>query len=408
MMRKRSWISTLAAGLVLALALTACGSSNGDAGAGGEDGIKVGVLFSTSGQTALGEQGMANATLMAIDEINADGGVNGKQLVPIQEDYASDPSMAATKAKKLLMEDDVAAIIGAYTSASRQAVLPIVEQNDGLLVYPMQYEGEEYSDNIIYTGPVPNQGLQMFIPWLTENKGKKFFLIGSDYVFPVETNKQVKALLEMNGGTMVGEEYVPMGQAEFASVINKIKEAKPDIVFSTLVAESVSAFYKQFANYGLTSEDILIASTTPTETDLAAMGGEPAKGHITVQPYFQSVDTPENKDFITNYQKKYGNAPVNTQMEAAYYSVYLLKEALAKTEDLTDTKQLIANFAGLEFQAPQGKIQMDEKNHHTKLNAFIGVANEQGQFDIVKTFDPVSPEPWSKLIFPDQEEPWDK
>ncbi|MBW4838230.1 MAG: transporter substrate-binding protein, partial [Paenibacillaceae bacterium] len=151
-----------------------------------------------------------------------------------------------------------------------------------------------------------------------------------------------------------------------------------------------------------------IASTTPTESDLAAMGGEAAKGHITVQPYFQTVDTPENKSFIESYQKKYGDEPVNTQMESAYYSVYLLKEALAKTEDYSNTKQLIANFAELELEAPQGKIQVDAKNHHTKLNAYIGIANDQAQFDIVETFEPISPEPWSKLIFPDHEEPWNQ
>ena len=403
-MHKRMFrlIALLAAAM---LVLAACGKSSGSKG---EDGIKVGILLSSSGPTAIIEAGMIKTALMAIEEINEKGGVKGKKLIPIQEDYAGDPSMAATKAKKLVMEDKVAAVLGTFTSASRQAVIPIIEQNNSLLVYPNLYEGEEYSEHVIYTGPIPNQGLEKFIPWLVENKGKKFFFVGSDYVFPIVMNKQAKALLELSGGEVVGEEYVPFGHMEFASLINKIKEAKPDIVFSTIVAESESAFFKQFHDYGITPDDILIASPIPTENDLAAMGPEAGAGHVVIQAYFQSVDTPENKAFLEKFERKYGKEPVNTQMEAAYYSIYLLAAAMEKAQDPTNAKQVIDAFAGLEFQAPSGWIKVDEENHHTHLNYYIGVGNLEGQFDIIDKYGPIAPEPWSKLLYPDHEEPWKK
>jgi branched-chain amino acid transport system substrate-binding protein/urea transport system substrate-binding protein len=404
----KKWMGkVIAVGMVCTLVLAGCGKASESGGSGG-DGIKIGILFSDSGSTAMGEKGIKNATLMAIDEINAKGGVEGKQLVPVSEDYASDPSMAATKAKKLLLQDKVTAIIGGYTSASRQAMLPIIEQNKGVLVYPITYEGEEYSKNIIYGGAVPNQGLEKFVPWLTENKGKKFFLIGSDYVFPVQVNKQVKELLKMNGGEVVGEEYVPLGQSEFASIVNKIKEAKPDVIFSALVAESTAAFYKQYNNYGLSSDTMPIASIVTNETDVAAMGGEVAAGHISALPYFESVDTPENKTFVESYHKKYGDETINSLMQSAYYSTYLLADALAKAEDMKDADQLVKAFAGLEIQAPEGKVVVDPENNHVKLNFRIGVANKEGQFDIIEQADSVDPEPWSKLLFPDHEEPWKK
>ncbi|GGF94216.1 transporter substrate-binding domain-containing protein [Paenibacillus abyssi] len=406
----KKWLGkVIAVGLACTVLLAGCGQSSGSESGGSEgDGIKIGVLFSDSGVTAMGEKGLKNATLMAIEEINADGGVKGQQLIPVYEDYASDPSMAATKAKKLLLQDNVTAIVGGYTSASRQAMLPIIEQNDGVLVYPMSYEGEEYSKNIMYVGPVPNQGLEQFIPWLTENKGKKFFLIGSDYVFPVQVNKQVKELLKLNGGEVVGEDYVPMGQSEFASIVNKIKEAQPDVIFSVLVAESAAAFYKQYDNYGLSPDTMPIASVVTNETDLSAMGGEVGEGHISALPYFQTVDTPENKEFVTNYHAKYGEGPIDTLMQSAYYSTYLLADALEKAEDINDAGQLIGAFAGLEIMAPEGEVTVDPENNHVKLNFRIGVANKDAQFDIIEESEAPAPEPWSKLLFPDHEEPWKK
>lgn len=397
----------LALGLGVTLTLAGCGGSKtaSNSSGGDGDGIKVGVLFSLSGATAVTEKGMANAALLAIDEINANGGVKGKKLIPVQEDLASQPSVAATKAKKLLLQDKVVAIVGGYTSASRQAMLPIVEQNKGVLVYPTLYEGEECSKNIIYTGAVPNQQLQDFIPWLIENYGKKFFFVGSDYVYPAETNKQVKALLQKHGGEVVGEEYVPIGHSEFSSVINKIKAAQPNVIFSDLVGDSVAAFYKQYKSYGLDPAKMPIASPITAETDVASMGAEVGEGHITSYGYFQSLDTPENKKFVEAYHKKYGqNEPITSVIEAAYFSTHLLAKALEKTDDMKNADKLVKAFAGLEYQAPQGKIKIDEHNNHTYLYSRIAKIGKDGQFHVLKeSKEPIAPEPWAKILFPDKQ-----
>ncbi len=393
--------------LVFLLFLVGCGGNSAGSKDNG-DGIKIGVLFSESGPTAMGEKGLKSASLLAIEEINAAGGVKGQKLIPVYEDYASDPSMAATKAKKLLLQDKVTAIVGGYTSASRQAVLPIVEQENGVLVYPMIFEGEEYSKNIMYFGPIPNQSLEQFIPWLTQNKGKKFFFIGNDYVFPVQTNKQAKELLKLNGGEVVGEEYVPVGHSEFASILNKIKEAKPDIIFSDLIAESAAAFYKQYADYGLNPDTMPIASIVTGEVDLAAMGASVGKGHISSTPYFQSIASEANKKFIENYYKKYGESPLDTNIQNAYYATHLLAKALEKAEDMNDADKLIAAFAGIEWEAPQGKVVVHKENHHVIMPMRIGMANEQGQFDLIHESEPIEPQPWSKLLFPNHDEPWKK
>lgn len=413
-MFKKQTVSALLSMILTCSVLAGCaGGQSGTAAtntAAGGDAIKVGVLFSLSGSLAVTEKGMANAALLAIEEINKNGGVNGKTIAPVQEDYASEPSGAATKAKKLLQQDKVTAIVGGYSSASRQAMLPIVEQYKGVLVYPTYYEGEEYSKNIIYTGTTPNQQLQDFVPWLTKNVGKKVYFIGSDYVYPVETNKQVKELLKQNGGEVVGEQYVPLGQSEFASVINKIKEAKPDVIFSDLVGDSVAAFYKQYKSYGLDPAVMPIASPVTAESEIVSMGADVAKGHISSAAYFQTVDTPENKKFVDAYQAKYGKTePITQVMEASYFSTLLLAEALKKATDLTNSETIISAFAGLEIKAPQGTVKIDAENNHAWLNSRIGKINASGQFEIVQsTTEPIYPEPWAKALFPNHEEPWKK
>jgi len=390
--------------LLASVFLVACG----DNGASDEDGIKVGVLFSRSGSEAVTENGMANAALMAIEEINEQGGVNGKKLIPIEEDIESSSSVAAEKIRKVIMEDEVIATVGAYTSAARQAMLPIVEQNDSLLLYPTLYEGEEYSKNIIYTGATPNQQLQEFVPWLLDNEGKKFFFIGNDYVYPVQTNNQVKELLKLNGGQVVGEEYVPLGHSEFSSILNKIKKEKPDVIFSDLVGSSVAAFYSQYKDYGFKPAEMPIASPIMAETDIEAMGNNVAEGHITSFNYFQSVATPENEKFVKDYHDKYGqNEPITAVMQSSYVSVYLLKEALEKAGDNPDTETLVKAFAGIEFNAPEGTIRVDEKNNHTWLHSRIGRVNQEGQFEILVEKEPIKPEPWSELLFPDHPKPWE-
>ena len=242
--------------------LSGCGSSAEDATASGtgttvaaatsggttessEDTIKIGLLFSFGGSEATLEKCMYNGAVLGVEQVNAAGGINGKQIEYVSEDYNGEPSLAAEKALKMITEDNVAAIVGCCSSSSRQAVLSVVEEYDNLLVYPISYEGQEYSDNIIYCGVVPNQQSSVLVPWAVENYGKNFYFIGNDYVYPRSTNTQAKEFLANAGGTVVGEEYVPLGDTDYSSVIANIISAKPDVVFCDLVGDSQTAFYKQ-------------------------------------------------------------------------------------------------------------------------------------------------------------------
>jgi urea ABC transporter urea binding protein len=370
------------------------------------DTIKVGILHSLSGTIAIIEQSLHNAELLAIEEINAKGGVMGKQIEPVIEDAQSQVQVFAEKAKKLLLEDKVVAVLGCYTSASRQSVLPVFEQNNGVLLYPTLYEAQECSKNCFYTGAVPNQQLDDFVPWIINTLGKKkFYMVGSNYIYPKETNREVKALLEKNGGENVGEEYAPLGHTEFSTIINNIAGSGAEVIFSDLVGDSIVAFYKQFRQFGLTAEDLPICTPITTEQEIAAMGAENAVGHYTSFNYFQSVDTPENKAFVERYKAKYGaNAVTNAVMEAAYFSAYFLAQALDKVKSTEADALIFDGLPGQEFTAPGGPVKIDEKNHHTWLWPRIGKANDQGQFDIVwKRDERVRPDPWVDLLYPNKD-----
>ncbi len=365
--------------------------------------IKVGILHSLSGTIAIIERSLHNAELLAIEEINAKGGVLGKMIEPIVEDPQSMVQVFAQKAKKLLLQDKVVAVLGCYTSASRQSVLPIFEEHNGLLLYPTLYEAQECSKNCFYTGAVPNQQLDDFVPWILKNIGSKFYLIGANYIYPKETNREVKALLKQHGGTHVAEEYSPLGHTEFATNINKIAAKRPDVVFSTLVGDQIVAFYKQYRQFGITAKDIPICTPITTEQEIKAMGAENALGHYTSFNYFQSTKSPENESFVRNFKRKYGqDAVTNAVMEAAYFQTFFLAQAIEKVG--TDTDALIfEGLPGQQFQAPQGKVKIDEKNHHTWLWARIGQANEEGQFDEVDvSADWIRPDPWVDLLYPNK------
>jgi len=369
------------------------------------DTIKVGILHSLSGTIAIIEKSLHDAELLAIEEINAKGGVLGKKLEPVVEDPQSLVQVFAEKAKKLLLQDKVVAGLGCYTSASRQSVLPVFEENNGVLLYPTLYEAQECSKNCFYTGSVPSQQLDDFVPWIIKTLGrKKFYLIGANYIYPKETNREVKALLAKHGGTVVAEEYSPLGATEFATNINKIAASKPDVVFSDLVGDQIVAFYKQYKHLGITANDIPICTPITTEQEIAAMGPENAVGHYTSFNYFQSVDTPENKRFVERFKAKYGkNAVTNAVMEAAYFQTYFLAQAIEKVKSTDPDALIFEGLPGQEFLAPQGKVKIDEKNHHTWLWARIGKANAQGQFDVVwKSDNWIQPDPWVKLLYPNK------
>ena len=363
------------------------------------DPIKVGVLHSLSGTMSISEVAVKDATLMAIAEINAKGGVLGKQIAPIVEDGASDWPTFAEKAKKLISRDKVAVVFGCWTSASRKAVLPVFEKADHLLFYPVQYEGLEASKNIIYTGAAPNQQIMPSVTWLLKENKKKFFLLGSDYVFPRTANLIIKAQLKSEGGTLVGEEYTPLGHTEYSTVINKIKAAKPDVIYNTLNGDSNVAFFKQLRAAGITAKDIPTMSVSIAEDEIRGIGADNIIDHYAAWNYFMSMKTPENDTFVKSYKAKYGQERVTDDpMEAAYFGVYLWAAAVKKagTTDLAKVREAVK---GISFKAPEGLVTVSRTNNHTSKIVQIGKVRSDGQFDIVwSSGKPVEPDPYPALV----------
>src|SRR5919202_3469226 len=370
------------------------------AAGGGGDTIKVGILHSLSGTMAISEKSVVDAELLAIDEINAAGGVLGKKIEPIKEDGASDWPTFAEKAKKLIEQDKVVSIFGCWTSASRKAVLPVFEEKNHMLWYPVQYEGQECSKSIFYTGAAPNQQIEPSVDWLLTNKGKEFFLVGSDYVFPRTANTIIKAQLQAKGGKMVGEDYLPLGNTEVTPIIAKIKAALPKggVIYNTLNGDSNVAFFKQLQGAGLTPDKYPSMSVSIAEEEVKAIGPEYLKGHYAAWNYFMTVDSPTNKKFVEAFKKKYGNDRVtNDPMEAAYIAVYLWKQAVEKAKS-TELEAVRKAALGQTLDAPEGKVTM-ANNHHISKVVRIGEVTPEGQFKIVSSTDKsVEPIPWNQFV----------
>jgi len=354
------------------------------------DVIKIGLLSAASGGTAVLDTYISNAVEMAVDEINTAGGVNGKTIELYIEDYASDPSTAAEKAEKLIVNDGVKAIIGVVMSSCRKAVLPVVEKYDNLLIYPTDYEGLEQSDNIIYVGCVPNQQIQTIAPWIPENLGTNVYVIGSDYLYPRSTCAQAVALLEQNGATIVGEEFVSLDCTDFTSSITKIQQAKPDVVFSVLVGDSITAFQKQWAMYGI---DISMFHLCLDESGVSAIGTDSAIGVYSGQTYFNTVSTEQNIEFKAKYEALYNDAPT-VYASSGYVAANLLAGALSQLGDDFTTEELVSAFHGQTFDGPAGFVTIMDNNHST-ITARIGVVNADGLFDILyESPEPIEPDPY--------------
>ncbi|WP_339195090.1 urea ABC transporter substrate-binding protein [Aeribacillus sp. FSL W8-0870] len=387
-----------ASGCAMSSALEEKESSDGQNSEQNEtDVVKVGILHSLSGTMAISEVSLKDAELMAIEEINNSGGLLGKKIEPVIEDGASDWPTFAEKAKKLLQQDKVATIFGGWTSASRKAMLPVVEQNKGLLWYPVQYEGMESSPNIFYTGATTNQQIVPAVSWLLNNKGKKFFLIGSDYVFPRTANSIIKAQLKAEGGEVVVEEYTPLGHTDYSTVINKMKKVKPDVVFNTLNGDSNVAFFKQLKDAGITSKDVTVMSVSIAEEEIRGIGGEVLAGHLAVWNYFQTTDTPENKAFVEKYKEAYGEERVTDDpIEAAYIAVHLWAEAVKKAGSF-EVEKVKEAAKGIEYKAPGGTVKIEGENQHLWKTVRIGEIQPAGQFkEIWNSGEPVKPDPYLK------------
>ena len=357
----------------------------------------VGVLWSQTGVTAVIEESQLKGTLLAIDEINRQGGINGRELVPIIYDPASDPGKFALHAERLLCQDEVTTIFGCYTSSSRKAVMPIVERRNGLLWYPTLYEGFEYSPNIIYTGAAPNQNSLRLVEYLLEQYGSRFFLVGSDYIYPWESNRIVREMLSVRGGEVVGERYLDLRAmpSDFLPVMREIRQLSPDVIFSTVVGDGTKHLYQAYADAGFDPKTMPIASLTTSEAEIRAMGSDVGEGHITAASYFQCLDTEENCEFVAKYKKRYGDSEqTNLCAEAAYSQIHIFARALAETNTM-DTDILRPMILGSEFDAPQGRITIDRYNNHTDVWSRVGRVDHSGQFEIVrKSRDAVKPDPF--------------
>jgi len=359
--------------------------------------IHVGVLFSNTGVTAPIERTQLSGTLFAIHEVNAAGGINGRELVPVLYDPQSDAVQYASLAERLILNDDVNVIFGCYMSSTRKAVLPIVEKWNRLLFYPTIYEGFEFSNNVIYTGAAPNQNSVQLADFMTLNFGSRVYLVGSNYIYPFESNRIMTDLVEQRNGKTVGKRYLPLtaGYEEFTSVVSDIRKQQPDFIFSTVVGESTQHLYRAYAEAGLNPKEMPIASLTTCEAEIKAMGAEYAAGHYTAAPYFQSIDSETNRRVLDLYSKFMGGEVVtNMCWEAAYFQVHMFANAMRQS-GTDQVEALLPELLGAEFQAPQGRVRIDPATHHTCLYPRIGRANSKGQFTIVREAKrPVHPDPY--------------
>ncbi len=382
---------------VMMLSVTACGGgSDSSSGSGNEsDTVKVGILHSLTGSMAISEVSVRDAEVLAINEINAAGGVLGKQIEYVEEDGASDPSTFATKAEKLIVEDEVATVFGCWTSSSRKAVKSVFEDYENLLWYPVQYEGMEASSNIIYMGAAPNQQIVPAIEYLVEQGYKKFFLLGSDYVFPRTANMIINAQCKAAGVEVVGEEYADMEQTDFSSIISKIEAAEPDVIINTLNGTGNVSFFKQMAEKNYTSENIMTMSFSIAEEEVKTIGADILKGHMVSWNYYMTTDTEKNKAFVEAYQEAYGEDRVTSDpAEAAYDAVYMWAAACEKAESF-DVDAVLEAVDGLSIEAPEGTITVNGENHHISKTVRIGQVSEDGKInEIYATDAAVEPDPY--------------
>lgn len=359
--------------------------------------VRVGILHSLTGAMAQSEIPVSEAEQMAIDEINASGGVLGKKIEVVLRDGESDPECFARKARQLLTEDKVATIFGCWTSASRKEVKRVLEEPDifGLLWYPLQYEGLEASPNIMYMGAAPNQQVVPAVEFCYQNFGGRMFLIGSDYVFPRTAGSIIKAYLPVLGGECVGETYVDMECEDFYDVINQIKETKPDVIMNSLNGVSNMAFFNALRNAGISAEDIPVMSFSVSESEINYIGVDLLKGHYVAWSYLQTIASMQNLSFVSRFRNLLGgNGVIGDPMEAGYIAVYLWAAACEKagTFDVEDVRMAAK---GLSFDAPEGTVTIDGENQHLKKRVRVGRVNEAGQIDEVwRSNGVVKPDPY--------------
>lgn len=409
-MKRRNFLKATA----LSIAVASVGLQSFSAFAA--DTIKVGILHSLSGTMAISETALKETALMTIAEINKNGGVNGKQLEPVVVDPASNWPLFAEKARQLITKDKVAVVFGCWTSVSRKSVLPVFKELNGLLFYPVQYEGEELEKNVFYTGAAPNQQAIPAVEYLMSKEGgsaKRFVLLGTDYVYPRTTNKILRAYLKSKGvaDADIMEEYTPFGFSDYQTIIAKIKkfssDGKKTAVISTINGDSNVPFYKELGNAGIKSKDVPVMAFSVGEEELRGIDTKPLVGNLAAWNYFESLKNPANTKFIDMYKawavsQKLPNASTvvtNDPMEATYVGIHMWKQAVEKAKS-TDVDKVVAAMAGQKFNAPSGFVEeMDPKNHHLHKPVFIGEIKADGQFKVVwKSKGTIKAQPWSPYV----------
>ncbi len=377
--------------------------------------IKVGILHSLSGTMAISETVLKDVALMAIEEINKNGGVLGRQLVPVVVDPASNWPLFAEKSRQLLSQDKVAVVFGCWTSVSRKSVLPVFKELNGLLFYPVQYEGEELERNVFYTGAAPNQQAIPAVEYLMSKEGggaKRFVLLGTDYVYPRTTNKILRAFLHSKGiaDKDIDEKYTPFGHSDYQTIVADIKKfatGGKTAVISTINGDSNVPFYKELGNQGLKAKDVPVVAFSVGEEELRGVDTKPLVGHLAAWNYFMSLKNPTNDEFKKKWAAyaKAKNLPgaskplTNDPMEATYIGINMWKQAVEKA-GTTDVDKVIPAVGGQKFKAPSGFVtEMDANNHHLHKPVFIGEIKADGQFNVVwKTPGPIKAQPWSPFI----------
>ena len=362
------------------------------------DPVRIGILYSETGVTSTIGQSQLQGALLAIDEINADGGLDGRELVAVRYDPASAPARYAELAERLIVRDRINVIFGCYMSSSRKAVIPVVEKWNRLLFYPTLYEGFEFSGNVIYTGAAPNQNSVQLADFMTSNFGARVYLIGSDYIYPYESNRIMGELvMQQPGSEMLGEHYLPLDATEshYRAIMADIRSKQPDFIFSTVVGDSTASLYRAYADAGFNPKAMPIASLTTSEAEIAQMGHDVAKGHFTAAPYFQSIESPLNARCLARLRQRFGDdCHPNLCWEAAYFQVHLFANAFRQAGS-DSISELLPRLLGSEFDAPQGRVRLDPGNHHTWLYPRVGRVNAQGGFTIVRQATrAVSPDPY--------------
>jgi urea transport system substrate-binding protein len=357
--------------------------------------VKIGVIHSLTGAMAASETPLVDAVRLAVEEANETGGLNGRQMKMIVADCRSDANFCAQEAERLITVEKVDVLFGCWTSACRKAVKTVVEKHHHLLFYPLQYEGLEKSLDLIYTGAAPNQQIIPMALWAMQHTGKRFYLVGSDYIFPHTANLMAKDVLMAQGGYLLGERYLPLAATDMAAVVKEIAFLRPDFVINTLNGDSNVSFFRSLHDAGISSEKIPVFSTSIAEVELAVIGPELVAGHYAAWNYFQSLDSIENKAFVGRFKHRFGKDRVlDDPMEAAYIGVKLWV-SVVRDQNSTDLALVKTTLAQQTMLAPEGIVAVDFDTRHLWKKAYIGQARADGQFDIVWQSEyPIHPAPF--------------